>query len=226
MKIVEPSVEVYFHYPSRVEIEDGHKVTSGPTLPEQFLERAGRTCYKSEDKITEDSAAKFIGMLNKRGHRAMLEHCFASVKFVCDRGVTHELVRHRLVSYAQESTRYCNYAKDKFGSEISAIEPPFKNEGSQEIWQETLQVIEDAYQRLIKNGEPAQFARAVLPISVKTEIWASANLREWQHIFSLRCAEAAHPQIRALMHQVLDIFRLVVPTMFESLWQMHVEKTL
>lgn len=221
MKIVEPSVEIYFHHPSLVTIEHGHTVTHDPILPEKFLERVGRTCYKSEDKITVDSAAKFIQMLDGRKHKAMLEHCYASVKFICDRGVTHELVRHRLVSYAQESTRYCNYTKDKFGNEISGIEPPFKHTGSREIWEKTLLVIEDAYQRLIENGEPPQLARAVLPISVKTEIWASANLREWQHIFGLRCAEAAHPQIRALMGEALDIFRYVVPSMFVSLWKMY-----
>ncbi len=222
MKIVEPSVEVYFHYPSLVEVEHGVKITSDPpVLLEQFLEKVGRTCYKSEDKITKESANKFIKMLDDRGHKAMLEHCFASVKFVCDRGHSHELVRHRICSFAQESTRFCNYTKEKFGNQISAVEPPFKNKGSFEIWEETLKVIEDAYRRLTENGEPAQLARSVLPISVKAEIWASANLREWQHIFNLRCAPAAHPQIRGAMCEVLDIFRLVVPVMFEPLWKKY-----
>ena len=222
MKIVKPSVEVYFHYPSKVVVEHGVKVTSDPpVLLTQFLEKVGRTCYKSEDKITKESANKFIKMLDERGHKAMLEHCFASVKFVWDRAIANELVRHRICSFSQESTRYCDYTKNKFGNEISAVEPPFKHEGSFEIWEETLKVIEDAYRRLTENGEPAQLARSVLAISTKTEIWASANLREWQHIFNLRCAPAAHPQIRDAMFSTLDVFRRVVPVMFEPLWEKY-----
>ena len=218
MRIVEPSIEVYSHIPTQIPKETSEISETIPPL--HFLEKVGRLCYKSEDKITSDSAGTFIRMLNERGHHAMLEHCMASVKFVCDRGVTHELVRHRLVSYAQESTRYCNYNKDKFGSQISAILPPFKHpERSNAVWEETVKVIEDAYKRLIEIGEPPQFARAVLPISVKTEIWASANLREWQHIFKLRCAKTAHPQIRKLMLEALEIFAREVPPMFASLWE-------
>lgn len=218
MRIVEPSIEVYFHIPTQIPKEASDISDTIPPL--HFLEKVGRLCYKSEDKITGTSATKFIQMLSERGHHAMLEHCMASVKFVCDRGVTHELVRHRLVSYAQESTRYCNYNKDKFGSQISAILPPFKHpDKSNPIWEETLKVIEDAYKRLIEIGEPPQFARAVLPISVKTEIWASANLREWTHIFKLRCAKAAHPQIRKLMLEALEIFAVEVPPMFAPLWE-------
>ncbi|RLC88662.1 MAG: hypothetical protein DRJ03_01955 [Chloroflexi bacterium] len=115
------------------------------------------------------------------------------------------------------STRYCNYSKDKFSNQISVIEPPFLKEESNQIWRETVQVIEDAYKRLISAGEPAQLARSVLPISLKTEIWTTANLREWQHIFTLRCAQAAHPQIRELMRKTLGVFRIVVPSMFEEL---------
>lgn len=219
MKIVEPSVEIYFHFPRRVWIEDDEIKMDELILPENFLERVGRTCYKSENKITIDSAAKFVKMLDNRKHTAMLEHCFASVKFICDRGVTHEAVRHRLASFAQESTRYCNYTKNKFGNEISVIKPPFTKEGSTEIWKETLSVMEDGYKRLIENGEPPQLARSVLPISVKTELWFTANLREWQHVFSLRTSEAAHPQINALMKEALDIFRYVTPSMFTNLWE-------
>jgi thymidylate synthase (FAD) len=222
MKVVMPSIAVYFHVPAQMVQDEEREDTfwsKEPEPPKLFLELVGRTCYKSEDNITGTSADKFIEMLNKRGHRAMLEHCVASVKFICDRGVTHELVRHRLASFAQESTRYCNYTKDKFGNQISAILPPFQNEGSEQIWDETLRIIENAYQRLIENGEPPQLARSVLPISVKTEIWCTANLREWQHIFSLRCAKAAHPQIRALMLDALKLFAVEVPPMFRELWE-------
>jgi thymidylate synthase (FAD) len=96
----------------------------------QSIEIAGRTCYKSEDKITEDSASKFVRMLISRGHEAMIEHNSLTVKFICDRGVSHEIVRHRIASYAQESTRYCNYSNDKFGNEITVIKPCFYNEDS------------------------------------------------------------------------------------------------
>ena len=216
MKIVKPKVEAWFHLPQQV---DSEGITIGePMHPELFLEQVGRLCYKSEDKITNGSATKFIRMLDNRGHHAMLEHCIASVKFICDRGVTHEMVRHRIASYAQESTRYCNYTKDKFGNQISAILPPFKHpKESDRVWNETLQVIEDAYARLIKIGEPAQLARAVLPISVKTEIWSTYNLRQWQYVFKMRCAKTAHPQIREVMLKALAIFKRVVPAMFTPL---------
>lgn len=206
MKIIVPSVEVYFHYP--------HQAGGGRIEPQVFLELAGRTCYKSEDKITAESAPKFIKMLKDRGHHAMLEHCFASVKFVCDRGVTHELVRHRLVSYAQESTRYCNYGKEKFGREIAVIEPPGLDAEARRCWQRACGCAEDEYKRLIDMGVSPQIARSVLPTCLKTEIWASANLREWMHIFKMRCAPDAHPQIRELMVQAKKIFAEAIPEMF------------
>jgi thymidylate synthase (FAD) len=216
MNIIEPAFEAWFHLPQKVD-EHG-KFEGDPVHPEIFLEQAGRLCYKSEDKITPTSAAKFIKMLDRRGHRAMLEHCVASVKYVCDRGMSHELVRHRIASYAQESTRYCNYNKEKFGNQISVIQPPFLHpEKSDQVWSETVRVIEDAYKRLTDIGEPAQLARSVLPISLKTEVWATYNLREWQHVFSLRCASGAHPQIRELMLKTLGVFQIVVPSMFKGL---------
>lgn len=269
MKVVEPSATTFFHYPSQVWIEHDRKVTGEPILPEKFLEGAGRTCYKSEEHITDDSAKKFIEMLNKRGHKAMLEHCFASVKFICDRGVTHELVRHRIVSYAQESTRYCDYTKDKFENQIAVIRPlgmsdeasigfedgqflpvmkanlrymlELLQEGKrsevekalesfldtqmneEQLWRQAMIWSDQSYRMMRKLDSPAQRARHVLPIGLKTEIWASANLREWQHIFSLRCAKTAHPHIRQLMLVALDVFRRVVPTMFMPLWEKYAE---
>jgi thymidylate synthase (FAD) len=229
MHIVKPGVEVVFHYPllpencgrtgAHGEIEDAwfpaHHV-------EQFLEKAGRTCYKSEDHITEDSSHKFIKMLNDRGHKAMLEHCFASCKFVCDRGVTHELVRHRIASYAQESTRYCNYSKDKFDNQISVIKPPgLDTEDKEQYWKSGCLAVEHMYMKLIEADVPPQIARSVLPTCLKTEIWCSTNLREWQHIFSLRCAPTAHPQIREVMLMALEKFKDEVPTMFDELWNKY-----
>ena len=220
MRIIEPSIEVWFHRPQQVN-EEGEFIGE-PLHSEAFLERAGRLCYKSEGKISESSAAKFVAKLRENGHHAMLEHGAASVKYICDRGMSHELVRHRISSYAQESTRYCNYTKEKFDSQIAAILPPFIHPAeSNQIWEDTVKVIEDAYARLIAIGEPAQLARSVLPISLKTEIWAMFNLREWMHVFEMRCAGKAHPQIRALMLRTLDIFRRVVPTLYEPLWEKY-----
>lgn len=189
-----------------------------------LIEKAGRTCYKSEDKITDDSAAKFVEMLDKRGHRAMLEHSFASVRVVCDRGVTHEIVRHRLFSYAQESTRYCDYSKDKFGG-ITFILPPWVNieEGQYEVeddgdyeftdtrWFNSCLNAEMDYLSLLANGWTAQQARAVLPNCLKTEIVISGNFREWQHFFTLRTAQTAHPQMREIATPICEEFERRIP---------------
>lgn len=225
MKIVTPHVKVYFHFPAEILPNQGPKqyATFFDKGLECFLEKVGRTCYKSEENITEESADKFVKMLDNRGHRAMLEHCYASVKFVCDRGVTHELVRHRIASYAQESSRYCDYTKEKFNSQISVIEPLGMSDDEEKIWRQAMETADQAYHDLIKAGAPPQRARHVLPISLKTEIWTSTNLREWQHIFNLRCAKNAHPHIRKVMLDALDIFRKVVPVMFESLWEKYGE---
>lgn len=219
MKIIEPSVEVIFHNPI-------HPKT-GMTLPiEVFLERAGRTCYKSEDRITPTSAADFVRMIERRGHHSVVEHGFASVRFVCDRGVTHELVRHRLASYSQESTRYCNYTKESKGGAIGVIMPPFEftdndsedyREKVVDEWAAAMLDCERHYFNLIEFGQPPQLARYVLPIGLKTEIVMSCNIREWMHVFSQRCSKAAHPGIRGLMLQVLDQFAEEIPTIFQEL---------
>jgi thymidylate synthase (FAD) len=211
MRIEQPSIKVLFHYPIT---DDGEIIQ-----PEGFLELVGRTCYKSEDKITETSAHKFITMLNERGHTAMLEHCVASAHIVCNRGLTHELVRHRIASYAQESTRYCNYSKDKHDNAIGVIIPPFTvtTGESEREWRQAMRDAENHYMRLLELGEPAQIARGVLPIDLKTEIWITTNLREWQHIFSLRCSNKAHPQIRQIFRSALPIFAKTVPSMFLEL---------
>ena len=206
MRIIDPIIEVYFHTP------EGE-------FPEQFLERVGRTCYKSEDRITEDSAPKFIKMLVRRGHHAMLEHCVASAHLVCNRGVTHELVRHRLASYAQESTRYCDYTSDGHGNEVTFIIPPELTGADFGVWHDAMRESEKVYQLLRRRNVPPQIARGVLPIDLKTEIWITANLREWMHIFKLRCASTAHPHIRKLMTQALEEFVAFVPSMFADLVQ-------
>lgn len=183
------------------------------------IERCGRVCYKSEGKIEEGSAAKFVAGLIKRGHEAVLEHASVTVKFVVDRGVSHEIVRHRLASYCQESTRYCNYSKEDFGSEITFIIPEYleyKSEGWN-IWKSAMKAAEDAYFKLLEFGLSPQEARAVLPNSTKTEIIMTANLREWRHFFKLRCANAAHPQMKEVTRPLLEYFKKLIPVVFDDI---------
>ncbi len=179
------------------------------------LERYGRTAYKSEDKITEDSAKKFIKSILSRGHESILEHESITVRFICDRGVTHELVRHRLCAFTQESTRYCNYTKKG----MQVIKPPFWQQDSPQykLWYATMQMCEKAYNDLIANGATPQEARSVLPNSLKTEIVTSANIREWRHILTLRTSKAAHPQMRELMIGLLTDFQQKIPVLFEDI---------
>lgn len=187
------------------------------------IEVVGRTCYKSEDKITTDSAAKFVAMLIKRGHEAMIEHVAVSVKIICDRGVTHEIVRHRLASYAQESTRYCNYGTEKFGGEITVIEPAFwngvqgVNSQKYHLWLQAMRACEEAYLSLLAAGASPQEARSVLPNSLKTEIVVTMNLREWRHFFKLRAANAAHPQMREIARPMLEQFKQRIPFVFDDI---------
>ena len=185
------------------------------------IEMVGRTCYKSEDKITEDSAEKFVANLIKRGHEAMLEHASFTVKFVVDRGVSHEIVRHRLASFAQESTRYCNYAKDGFGGEITFIEPCFWNDSSQyNAWRESVANAETDYFYLLNIGATPEQARAVLPNSLKTEVVMTANLREWRHFFNLRAANKtgkAHPQMLEVTRPLLKELKQLIPVVFDDI---------
>ena len=196
------------------------------------IELAARTCYQSEGKITEDSYKTLITKLIKSGHEAMLEFGPSiTVRFVCDRGVSHELVRHRLCDFAQESTRYCNYSKN---DEIVFITPPWiKNmpdsfvcdngysfnhvDCDTMLWMETLLVCEASYLRLLELGWQPQQARAILPNSLKTEINMKANIREWRHIFRLRCSPKAHPQMRELMIPLLQHFQRFAPELFNDI---------
>ena len=183
------------------------------------LEKCGRVCYKSEDKITEDSAEKFVAGIIKRGHEVVLEHCSFTVKFVCDRGVSHEIVRHRMASYCQESTRYCNYGKDKFGEEITVIEPCFLNSKvKRDYWRTAMCKVEDAYFALLDEGCTPQEARSVLPNSLKTEVVMTANIREWRHFLKLRCSPAAHPQMQEVALILLDKVHDSIPVCFDDIW--------
>lgn len=189
------------------------------------LEECGRICYKSEEKITEDSAEKFVSGIIRRGHEAVLEHCSVTVKFTCDRGVSHEIVRHRMASYCQESTRYCNYAQEKFGEEITVIAPCFWDPATKDgerklrIWRYAMRDAEDAYFALLEAGCSPQEARTVLPNSLKTEVVMTANLREWQHFLRLRCSPAAHPQMRQVAMMLLKKLHAQIPICFDDVWR-------
>lgn len=186
------------------------------------IERVARVCYKSEDKITEGSAEKMVRALVKRGHEAMLEHYSFSVKFICDRGVSHELVRHRVASFAQESTRYCNYSKEGFGGEIVVIKPLFLEVGTEdwELWRDACAMAEQFYFSLLERGCYPQEARAVLPTSLKTEIVVTANLREWRHFFKLRACGTTgkpHPQMLEVAVPLLKEIKSLIPVVFDDL---------
>lgn len=185
----------------------------------QLIEQAGRTCYKSEDKITPESAAKFVAGIVKRGHEAMLEHASMTVKFIVDRGVSHELVRHRLFSFAQESTRYCNYSTDKFGKEITIIRPFYLEEGKPDYsaWYWSCAKAEESYFKMLECGRSPQEARSVLPNSLKTEVVVTGNMREWRHFFRLRAAGetgAPHPQMAEVAIPLFKEVRGYMPELF------------
>ena len=202
-------IKAGFHILSPV---DGQKILKS-------IEEAGRVCYKSEDKITEDSAEKFVAGIIKRGHEAVLEHESIRVKFIVDRGVSHEIVRHRLAAYCQESTRYCNYSKGQFGEEITVIEPCFWDKDSDLMrdWRSAMRMAENHYLGLLHQGASPQEARNVLPNSLKTEVVMTANLREWRHFFKLRTASAAHPQMREVAIALLKEFQKLVPVVFDDI---------
>lgn len=219
MKIVEPKYEI---------LTD---ISEGGIKELQQIERVARVCYKSEDKITPDgeSAKKLVGFLVKQGHEAMLEHSQLSVIFTCDRGVANELVRHRIASFAQESTRYCNYSKEKFGGELTFIWPSYiRGEQYSELndsevtikssFLEAMTYAEKDYKLMIANGMRPEQARCVLPLCLKTELVVTANYREWRNIFKLRTPVAAHPQMRELMCPLLKELQSKIPVVFDDIY--------
>lgn len=183
------------------------------------IERAGRVCYKSEERISNDSAEKFVRNIINLQHESVLEHEKITVSIVCDRGVTHEIVRHRLASYSQESTRYCNYSQDKFGNQITFIKPSFWREEEEKyaIWKEMMKTAEDNYLKLLEKGAKPEEARSILPNSLKTEIVVTMNLREWRHFFKLRASSKAHPQMRQIAIPMLVVFKNLIPVVFEDI---------
>lgn len=199
----------------------------------KHIEKIGRKCYKSDDRITEDgsSAKKFVKMLINNGHEAMIEHGSVSVLMTVDRGVSHEVVRHRIASFAQESTRYVNYSLDKFGNEISVIDigtgikldPKMKNLDKDVIsaivleWIDAMNDAERHYMRMIELGASPQIARGVLPNSTKTELNMTANYREWRTFFKLRTPITAHPQMREIAIPLLIEFQRLLPVLFDDI---------
>ena len=206
MKIIEPSVELIDDFDAAAIMRK--------------LELAGRVCYKSEGNIKDDSAEKFIRAIIKRGHESVIEHAAISFKIICDRGVTHELVRHRIgASYSQESTRYCDYSAGKFGSELTFIKPCFWREDDEnfKLWRSTMELIEKNYLALCAGGARPEEARSILPNSLKTEIFVTMNLRELRHFIKLRTAKAAHPQMREVALKIYQILAEKLPAVFDDL---------
>ena len=217
MKIVEPGYEI-------LSPVDGKAIL-------KHIELCGRVCYKSEDKISEGTAQKFVASIIKSGHESVLEHFGISVLFTVDRGVTHELVRHRIASFSQESTRYCNYSKGKFGSEITVVDiaggiandQTMKGLDGEEIsaiieeWMTACEDAEKHYFKMLALGASPQIARSVLNNSTKADIVVTMNLREWRHFFSLRTAPAAHPQMREATIPLLRDFQGRIPGVFDDI---------
>jgi len=206
MQVIKPSIEI-------MTTEDYESMI-------KRIELAGRTCYKSEESVKEDSAERFIMAIMNKNHESVLEHASVTVRVICDRGVTHEIVRHRIASYSQESTRYCNYADDKFGNKITLIDIAsgfgydLKDEKDFEkyaTWVEAMENAEKSYFRLLELGATPQEARSVLPNSLKTEIVMTMNVRAWRNFFKLRCAKDAHPQMREVAEMIFREFNAKYP---------------
>jgi thymidylate synthase (FAD) len=186
----------------------------------RLIELSARTCYKSEGKATTGSAPEFVRKMTQvRKHESVIEHASATVRFVVDRGVSHELVRHRLAAFSQESTRYCNYCSEKFGREITVIKPPFWSECDHRFhfWKTACEAAENQYLALLDYDATPQEARSVLPNSLKTEVVMTCNMREWRHVFRMRTSEAAHPQMRQVMVPLLAEFKQHLPELFGDL---------
>lgn len=185
----------------------------------RLIEMAGRTCYKSPLSETDEQREEFVRRAIKRGHESIIEHAKVTIKIICDRGVSHELVRHRLASYTQESTRYCNYNSERFENELTFIKPCFAQDNSvfMATWKHTMNEIEATYMMLIQCGIKPEEARLILPNSLKTEIVVTMNFREWRHFLKLRTDAAAHPQMREIANMILTEFRQRYPVFVEDI---------
>lgn len=201
MKIVKPWIEV--------EKFDGKQIMKN-------IERACRTCYRSEGKITEDSYKNLLKNCITRGHESVLEHEKITVRIQCDVGVYKDLTRHRFASFSVESTRYCNYGKDKFENEIKFIEPLIEDRNNYAAWEETMKTIEHYYLIMSNNKSTVDELRMLLPHSTAAEITMTCNIREWKHVLSLRCTNHAHPAIQQLLIPLLLEFKKEMPEIFDD----------
>lgn len=204
MIIIDPEI--------RVEKYDGIKIM-------KRLERACRTCYRSEEKITEDSYKKLISNCINSGHESVLEHEKITVRVTCDNGFYKDVTRHRIASFSIESTRFCNYGKDKFGRDVKVIRPCNLEEGTElyELWKKDMEIMSDIYIEMSDKGALPDQLRMILPHSTAAEITMTANIREWRHILSLRCSSRTHPSIRQVFIPLLLKFKLDMPELFNSI---------
>lgn len=217
MKVIEPSYTI-------------ERIDSADTII-RLLEAAARNCYKSEKETTIKEAKEFLSTkIMDSGHHSVIEHISITVRIICDRGISHELVRHRIASFSQESTRYCNYGKGKHGNELTLIRPFFwepeegdclkvrahKNQQRMR-WSDSMKQVEKIYMQMIQDKVPPQEARSVLPNSLKTEVIMTTNLRSWRNFFQQRVAPAAHPQMRQIAQPMLDDFKIRVPLIFDDI---------
>ena len=203
-------------------VNDSYEILTDLSNPISILkniESIARTCYKSEDKITDDSCIRFCKMLVDRDHTAMLEHSQISIRFIIDRAIANELTRHRICSFAQESTRYINYSNDKFGNEIKVIMPITLERDSEayNTWKSSCEQAEKAYMALVSSGVKAEIARSVLPLCTATELVMTTNIRELRNIFKLRTSKFAHPQVRSIMNQLLRELQSNIPVLFDDI---------
>ncbi len=190
------------------------------------IELCGRTAYKSEHLLQDESYKGFVKKMIELGHESVVEHASVSFKVVCDRGVSHEIVRHRIASYTQESTRYCNYGTDKFGNKIWVVKPWFLSGERYERWLTMMEQAGENYLSLIDEGWKPEEARAVLPNSLKTEIAITMNFRELRHFLKLRCDKHAHPQIREVACLCLDLLHQHIPIVFDDIYQLYKDDVL
>ena len=204
MKIIKPKIYV--------ENIDGIKVM-------KRIERACRTCYRSEGSIDDESYKRLIKNCINRGHESVLEHEKVTIRMICDIGVYKDLTRHRFGSFSIESTRYCNYGKDKFENEIKFIEPVNIDKTSElyKDWYRTVDFIEQEYVRMSRMGATPDQMRMILPHSTAAEVTMTANIREWRHILKLRASKMAHPAIQQLMIPLLLHFKTIMPELFSDI---------
>lgn len=204
MKIIEPKIEI--------ENANYNQIMKN-------LERACRTCYRSEDKITEESYKTLLKNCINRGHESILEHEKITIIMTCDIGVYKDLTRHRHASFSIESTRYCNYGKDKFDNQIKFIKPVNIEEGTgiYKEWEQSLEEIEKHYKKMAELGATPDQMRMILPHSTAALVTMTANIREWKHILSLRCTKHAHPAVEQVMIPLLLHFKKHMPEIFENI---------